>query len=87
MAERHARDNGSPGLAALALAIFAVGCCAGLPLLLVVASTVAVGTILGVAAGVVALAALVIGGALWLRRRRAANGRARRSTWRARNDT
>lgn len=75
MGERHTRDVGSPardGLAALAIAAVAVGCCAGLPVLLVVASTVAIGTILGVAAGVVALA-VVVGAALWVRRRRAAS--------------
>jgi hypothetical protein len=61
----------SGGLAAVALAAVAVMCCAGLPLVLVVASTVAIGTILGVAAGAVALAAVVVGGALWVHRRRA----------------
>jgi hypothetical protein len=62
----------SDGLAAVALAAVAVGCCAGLPLVLVVASTVAIGTILGVAAGVLALAVVAVGGVLWARRRRAA---------------
>jgi hypothetical protein len=74
--QRDPRDHGTPardGLAALAIVAVAVGCCAGLPLLLVVASTVAIGTILGVVAGAVALAAVVLGGALWFRRRRAAS--------------
>ena len=75
MGERDPRDAGSParaGLAGVAFVAVAVGCCAGLPLVVVVASTVAIGTILGVAAGLVAIAAVVVGGALWVRRRRQA---------------
>lgn len=72
MADRRPRDSAPGGLAALGFAAVAIGCCAGLPLLLVVASTVAIGTILGAAAGIVALAAIV-GAALWVRRRRAAS--------------
>jgi hypothetical protein len=76
MRERSPRDARAPardGLAGLAIAAVAVGCCAGLPLLLAVASTVAIGTLLGVAAGIVAIAAAAIGGALWGRRRRVAS--------------
>lgn len=75
MGERNPRAAGSParaGLAGLAFVAVAIGCCAGLPLVLVVASTVAIGTILGAAAGVVAIAAVVLGGALWARGRREA---------------
>ena len=46
------------GLAAAAVAVFAVLCCAGLPLLAALAGGVALGTLLGVGAGV--LGALVI---------------------------
>jgi biotin transporter BioY len=54
------------GLAAVAVAVFAVLCCAGLPLLAALVGGVALGTLLGVGAGV--LAALVIGVALAARR-------------------
>ena len=58
-------------LAAVGVAVFAVVCCAGLPLLATLAGGVAVGTLLGVGAGV--LAALVVGGALAARARRRRN--------------
>jgi hypothetical protein len=58
MRARHRRDAGSSaeGLAALAFAVVGTGCCAGLPLLLMVASTVAVGAILSITAGIVMVA-------------------------------
>jgi hypothetical protein len=60
------------GLAAAGVAAFAVVCCAGLPLLAALVGGVALGTLLGVGAGV--LAALVVGGALAARVRRRRNG-------------
>ena len=51
-------DNAKTGVAAVGVAAFAVLCCAGAPLLVAVASSVALGTVLGVATGVVALVAL-----------------------------
>ena len=54
-------------LAAVGVAVFAVVCCAGLPLLAALAGGAALGTLLGVGAGV--LGALVIGVALAARRR------------------
>jgi Flp pilus assembly protein TadB len=59
------------GLAAVGIGIFAVACCAGGPLIVAVAGGIALGSVLGVAAGVVALvglSALVVARA---RRRRA----------------
>jgi biotin transporter BioY len=61
-------------LAAVGVAVFAVVCCAGLPLLATLAGGVAVGTLLGVGAGV--LAALVAGAALAARARRRKRGTA-----------
>ena len=60
------------GLAAAGVAVFAVACCAGLPLLAALAGGVALGTLLGVGVGV--LAALVVGAALAARARRRRNG-------------
>jgi biotin transporter BioY len=56
------------GLAAVGVAAFAVVCCAGLPLLAALAGGVALGTLLGVGAGV--LAPLVIAAALTAQARR-----------------
>jgi hypothetical protein len=56
------------GLAAVGVAVFAVVCCAGLPLLAALAGGVALGTLLGVGAGV--FAALVAGGVLIAQGRR-----------------
>ena len=47
------------GLAAVGLAVFAVTCCAALPLLAVLAGSVAIGAVLGIGAGAVALGGLV----------------------------
>lgn len=46
------------GVAALGIAAFAVACCAALPLLAALAGSVAVGTVLGVGAGLAAAALL-----------------------------
>jgi hypothetical protein len=58
-------------LAAVGVAIVAIVCCAGLPLLATLAGGIALGTLLGVGAGV--LAVLVVGGALAVRARRRRN--------------
>jgi len=58
------------GVAALGFGVFAVVCCAAFPLLVALAGGLAIGTVLGVGAGV--LAAIVLVGALamrWHRRR------------------
>jgi hypothetical protein len=60
------------GLAALGVAVSAVVCCAGLPLLAALAGGVALGTLLGVGVGM--LAALAVGGALAARGRRRRDG-------------
>ncbi len=60
------------GLAAVGVAVFAVVCCAGLPLLAALVGGVALGILLGLGAGV--LAVLVVGGALAARARRRRNG-------------
>ena len=66
------RDSATrDGLAAAGAAVFAVVCCAGPPLFAVLAGGVALGTLLGVGAGV--FAALVVGGALAARARRRRN--------------
>ena len=48
------------GFAALGLGALVVGCCAGLPLLAALAGSVAIGTVLGVGAGLLALVGLAI---------------------------
>lgn len=60
-----------PGLAGVGAIALAIGCCGVLPLAVVLASSVALGTFLGVSAGIVALIALV-GVILVLARRRSA---------------
>lgn len=69
------RSNGgsSPraGLAAVSLAAFAIGCCAALPLVAAFAGSIALGTVLGVGAGVVALTVMVALLVLRARRRAA----------------
>ena len=59
------------GVVALGVAALAVLCCAGLPLLVGVLGGLALGTVLGLGAGVVALVVLVTAG-LGTRNRRAA---------------
>lgn len=56
---RPSNDSQPPGgLAALGIAAFAVICCAALPLLVALAGGVAIGTVLGIGAGLVAAALL-----------------------------
>jgi hypothetical protein len=78
MAARPPADSGPGGLAALGVAAVAIGCCAGLPLLLALAATAGVGTVLGIASGIVAAALLVGAAAIWTVRRRRACETARR---------
>ncbi len=59
------------GLAGLGMAMFAVGCCAGLPLLIALAGGVAVGTVGGGVAGALVLGGLAALVTLKVRRRRA----------------
>jgi hypothetical protein len=59
------------GLAGFGLAVLAMGCCAGLPLLTALVGSVAIGTVLGVGAGAVVLVALAILAIARSRRRRA----------------
>lgn len=60
------------GLVAVGVAALAVVCCAGLPLLVGVLGGLALGTVLGVGAGVVALVVLVTAVFVTRRRRAAA---------------
>jgi hypothetical protein len=69
------QGNGSPrgggpsgGIAAIALAAVAVVCCAAVPLVIALAGTVAVGTVLGVGAGLVAAVLLSVWVAVRFRR-------------------
>ena len=61
-------SKGSGGIAAAGLAAFAIVCCAGFPLLVALAGSVAIGTTLGIGAGIVAAA--LLSGAVILRSRR-----------------
>lgn len=65
--------DGAPktGLAALGVGAFAVACCAGAPLLVGVLGGVALGSVLGIAAGVVAVIGLTALVVVRTRRRRA----------------
>ena len=60
------------GLAALGTAAFAIVCCAALPLVAALVGSVAVGTVLGVGAGLAAAALLVGLAVVGVRRRRRA---------------
>ena len=71
MAPRQPADDPWRGLAALGIAAFAIVCCAALPLLAALAGSVAIGTVLGVGAGLVA-AVLLVGLVVALVRRRRA---------------
>ena len=59
MADRPPRDSGPSGPAALGFAAVAIGCCAGLPLLLALAASMGIGTVLGIAGGIAAAVLLV----------------------------
>jgi Flp pilus assembly protein TadB len=63
------------GLAVLAAAAVVVFCCAGLPIAVVLLGSVAIGTLLGVGAGVLAAVVVVALAVLGLRRRRRTGGR------------
>jgi hypothetical protein len=52
-------DSGKEGLAALGIVALAVGCCGGLPLILTLAATVGLGTVLGVGVATLAAVALI----------------------------
>jgi hypothetical protein len=74
---QHRTEPPSPGVAALGVAVVAVACCAAGPLIVAVVSSVALGLVLGIGAGVaslVGLTALVIA----VRRHRATARHARR---------
>jgi len=68
--ERNSDGVGAGGLAAVGMAALAVVCCAGGPLLAGVLGGIALGTVLAVGAGVVAILVLVTG-VVVMRRRRA----------------
>ena len=72
MADRRPRDSAASGLAALGIGVVAIGCCAGLPLLLALAASVGIGTVLGIAGGIIAATLLVGAAVTWTVRRRAA---------------
>jgi hypothetical protein len=59
-------------LGVIAVAVLAVACCVGGPLLVALASTVALGTVLGIGAGVLSLGVMSALVLLRARRRRAA---------------
>ena len=59
------------GWAAAGIGVLAVACCAGLPLLVGLAGGLALGTVLGVGAGVLAVGVLMALALVRLRRRRA----------------
>ena len=66
-------DSGSrSGLAALGVAALAAVCCAALPLIAGLVGSVAVGALLGLAAGFAAAALLVGVAVSWVRHRRGA---------------
>jgi len=64
------------GLAAVGLGVFAVACCAGAPLIAGVLGGIALGSVLGIAAGIVAIIGLTALGVIRTRRRRACAARA-----------
>jgi hypothetical protein len=72
MADRPPGDSAGNGLPALGIAVVAIGCCAGLPLLLVLAASLGIGTVLGILGGIVAAALLVGAVVIWAVRRRTA---------------
>ncbi len=74
MAERPGEESSSGervGLAGVGIALFAVVCCASIPLIAGgVAGGIAIGAVLGVGAGILAVAALVTLVVFWAQRRR-----------------
>jgi hypothetical protein len=70
MPPRQPPDDPWGGLAALGIAAFAVVCCAALPLLVALAGSVAIGTVLGIGAGLAAAVLLVGVISAGVRRRR-----------------
>lgn len=65
------RGAAKNGIAGLVVVAFAVVCCGALPLVAALASTLAIGAVLGVGAGILAIVAVVGAVAIRLRRRRA----------------
>jgi len=66
------KGSGSQGgLAAFGIAAFAVLCCAALPILAALAGSVAIGTVLGIGAGLAAAVLLAVAVVANVRRRRA----------------
>jgi len=68
------------GLAAVAIAAFAVICCAGFPLVAAIAGSLALGTLLGAGTGILAAVMLIALIAIRVRRRRACQTHAPRQT-------
>ncbi len=68
------RTTNSNGIPAIGVAAFAIVCCAGLPLLAALAGSVAIGTVVGVGAGIVAAVLLAAAVSLRSRRRKASHG-------------
>jgi hypothetical protein len=66
-----ASDRAHTGLAAAAIVAFGVACCGGVPLALAALSSLAIGTVMGVGAGILALVALTALVIVRVRRRRA----------------
>jgi len=66
--------------AAVAIAVFAVVCCAGFPLVAAVAGSIALGTLLGTGAGIFGAVMLIALIAIRVRRRRACQAHAPRQT-------
>jgi hypothetical protein len=64
-------SNAWAGLAGVGVVALAIGCCGALPLAVAIAGSVAIGTVLGVAAGAVALIVLVTLVVVRVRRRSA----------------
>ncbi len=75
MREAPNRPDGADasGFVALGIAALAIGCCAGVPLIAALAGGVAVGTLLGVGAGILAAIALIAAMVLRTRARRRAS--------------
>jgi hypothetical protein len=68
---RGGSNGAGPAIATVGVAAFAIVCCVGLPVLAALVGSVAIGTLLGGAAGIVAAAVIVGAVAIRLRSRRA----------------